>query len=144
MHKNSRVKSDNDLISVSLGMKLAAPPQIYIAAKLPPQPWTLNPEPWTLNPEPWTLNLEPWTFLLLSLYNVWYNSIASYVYRISWWVSCGSLFLIYGTVSWTDACASGEGTYFYRADAAIYGVLALSEALRRSRLIDFKEAYHGT
>ena len=29
-----------------------------------------------------TLNPEP--FLLLSLYNVWYNSIASYVYRISW------------------------------------------------------------
>ena len=27
-------------------------------------------------------NPEP--FLLLSLYNVWYNSIASYVYRISW------------------------------------------------------------
>ena len=38
----------------------------------------------------------------------------------------------------------GEGTYFYRADAAIYGALALSGALRRSRLIDFKEAYHGT
>ena len=38
----------------------------------------------------------------------------------------------------------GEGTFFYRADAAIYGALALSEALRRSRLIDFKEAYHGT
>lgn len=38
----------------------------------------------------------------------------------------------------------GAGTYFYRADAAIYGALALSGAFRRSRLIDFKEAYHGT
>ena len=38
----------------------------------------------------------------------------------------------------------GKGHIFYRTDAAIYGALALSGALRRSRLIDFKEAYHGT